>query len=141
MVEDERGLKVTGQLFMEKQLAREAFIDMKGGALTGLSIGYRTKADAYDGRRRARIVKEVDLLEVSAVTFPMLESAQIAAVKAAQRIKTIRDFEEFLRDEGGFSNAQAKAIATQGFKAADPRDEDEADLAAKIRRVIETLKS
>lgn len=139
--EDERGLKVSGQLFVEKQLGREALIDMKGGALTGLSIGFRTKSDAFDGRRRARVLKELDLLEISAVTFPMLESAQISAVKAAAKVTTIREFEDFLRDEGGFSNAQAKAIASSGFKAAEPRDEAGADLAANIRRLINTLKS
>ncbi|TGU42255.1 HK97 family phage prohead protease, partial [bacterium M00.F.Ca.ET.146.01.1.1] len=40
-------------------------------------------------------------------------------------IKTIREFEDFLRDVGGFSHAAAKAIAAGGFKAKpDPRDED-----------------
>lgn len=140
--EDGRGLKVSGQLFVEKQIGREALIDMKGGALTGLSIGYRTKSDAYDGRRRARVLKELDLFEISAVTFPMLESAQISAVKTA-KIKTIREFEDFLRDVGGFSRDQAKAIASSGYKSAEPRDEagTDTELAASIRRAIKTLKS
>jgi hypothetical protein len=51
-------------------------------------------------------------------------------VKAAQRIRTIREFEDFLRDEGGFSHAAAKAIAAGGFKASDPRDEDGPDIEA-----------
>lgn len=54
-------------------------------------------------------------------------------------ITTIRDFEDWLRDAGSYSNAQAKAIASRGFKAAEPRDEDEADLLARLRRNIATL--
>jgi hypothetical protein len=40
---------------------------------------------------------------------------------------------------GGFSNAAAKAIASGGFKASDPRDEDEADIVARLRRNIAVL--
>jgi len=41
-------------------------------------------------------------------------------------IETIRDFEAFLRDEGGFSNAEARRIALGGFKVADtPREAEE----------------
>lgn len=41
---------------------------------------------------------------------------------------TIRDFESLLRDVGGFSNAEAKRIASGGFKAlTEPRDERTTD--------------
>lgn len=128
--EDEKGLKVAGRILTEKANGREAHIDLKAGALDGLSIGGRTTSDAYDGRKRARIIKEFDLYEISLVPFPMNESARITAVKAAQRVRTIREFEDFLRDEGGFSHAAAKAIAAGGFKASDPRDEDGPDIEA-----------
>lgn len=137
--EDKSGLYVKGRLLMEKQIGKEAYIDLKAGALDAMSIGYRVKSDAYDGRRRARLLKEVDLLEISLVPFPMNEAARVTGVKAADRIKTIREFEDFLRDVGGYSHAQAKAIASQGFKGSEPRDEDGTDLAALIRRNLETL--
>jgi ATP-dependent Clp protease protease subunit len=49
------------------------------------------------------------------------------SAEKAPRFETIREFEDFLRDEGGLSNAAAKAIAASGFKNAEsePRDEDE----------------
>lgn len=72
------------------------------------------------------------------MTFPANGKARVGAVKAAD-IKTIREFEDFLRDSGGFSHSAAKAIASGGFKAADPRDEDGADLAELLRRNIATL--
>lgn len=128
--EDETGLKVAGRLLTEKANGREAYIDLKAGALDGLSIGGRTVEDAYDGRKRARLIKSFDLYEISLVAFPMNEAARVTAVKAAHRIKTIREFEDFLRDEGGFSHTAAKAIAAGGYKAADPRDEDGPDIEA-----------
>ncbi len=134
--EDEKGLYVKGRLLLEKQDGKEAYIDLKEGALDGMSIGFRTKQDSYDGRRKARMLKEVDLLEISLVPFPMNESARVTAVKS---VKTIREFEDFLRDVGGYSNAAAKAIAAGGFKATEPRDEDAAGLVASIRRNIATL--
>lgn len=59
---------------------------------------------------------------------------QEAPADDSQAIKTIRDFEAFLRDEGGFSHAAAKAIAAAGFKVTpEPRDEDGAGLLASIQ--------
>jgi HK97 family phage prohead protease len=137
IAEDEKGLAVKGRLLLEKQDGKDAYIDLKEGALDGMSIGFRTKSDSYDGRRKARMLKEVDLLEISLVSFPMNENARVTGVKS---IKTIREFEDFLRDVGGYSRAAAKAIAAGGFKAADPRDEDDADaIAAALRRNIATL--
>jgi hypothetical protein len=114
---------------------------VKEGAMRGLSIGFRTlKADypkqAQAGQPR-RILKDVHLGEISIVDSP----ADANAVMTGFKCKTIREFEEFLRDVGGYSNAAAKAIAAGGFKATDPRDEDDAELVESIRRNIETLKS
>jgi len=139
--EDSTGLFVKGQLFMEKQIGRETHVDLKGGALDKMSIGYRTRQSSDDGRRRARLLKDVDLLEISLVTFAMNESASVTAVKAAESVKTIREFEDFLRDVGGFSHAKAKAIAASGFKGhSEPRDEDGGELADLIRRNINSMK-
>lgn len=134
LIEDEKGLYVKGRLLLEKQDGKDAYIDLKEGALDGMSIGFRTKADSYDGRRKARMLKEIDLLEISLVSFPMNENARVTGVKSADDIKTIREFEDFLRDVGGYSNAAAKAIAAGGFKAADPRDEDDASAIATLLR-------
>lgn len=139
--EDSSGLFVKGKLFMEKQIGRDTHVDLKGGALDKMSIGYRTKQATDDGRRRARLLKEVDLLEISLVPFAMNESANVTAVKAADSVKTIREFEDFLRDVGGFSHAKAKAIAASGFKGhSEPRDEDGGELADLIRRNINSMK-
>lgn len=150
MAEDSHGLQVKGRLInLDTERGKNIYGAMKEGELSGLSIGYRAK-DFIRGTKPnepRRQLKAVDLFEVSPVTFPMNTLAGISTVKRAGSISTIREFEDFLRDAGGFSHAAAKAIAASGYKAfqSDPRDEDgigEAiagpfqELADKIRSSI-----
>ena len=88
-----------------------------------------------------RVLTEVDLWEVSLVTFPALRSAGITAVKSAL---TERRVEEILRDVG-FSQKQAKAMtAAWKEKSAPHRDDggrDEViDLAARLQRLAASMK-
>lgn len=141
MEENAKGLKVEGELFaLGTERGTYIYEGLKAGALDGLSIGYRVKKEGVvhgtkptEPRRK---ITAAELVELSIVTFPMNDKARIGAVKS---VKTIRDYEEAIRDVFGFSNAQAKAIASHGFKASDPRDEDAADIVASIRRNIATL--
>ena len=83
--EDERGLFVRGRLSADVARAREILSLMRGGALDGLSIGFRAvraRSEAGSGVRR---ILEADLWEISIVTFPMLPGARIAAVKGFRR--------------------------------------------------------
>lgn len=118
--EDERGLFVKGRILEDVALGRDAIALLKGGALDSMSIGYRTvKATKEGASGMVRRLMEVDLWEVSLVTFPMLDDAQVTAVKS---ISTIREFENALRD-AGFSQNEAKAVAAKGFKGLqDHRD-------------------
>ncbi|MBZ9674544.1 HK97 family phage prohead protease [Mesorhizobium sp. ES1-1] len=113
--EDERGLFVRGKLNLEVQAAREAYSLLKQGALSGLSIGFRTVREETNADTRITHIKEVRLYEVSIVTFPANEAATISAVKSAP--DTIRDFENFLREAGKYSQSEAKLIASKGFNA------------------------
>lgn len=83
IVEDARGLKVVGRLDLSVARAREALSLMRGGAIDGLSIGFRALRAATDRSSGVRRLHEVDLWEVSVVTFPMLTQARIDAVKRA----------------------------------------------------------
>lgn len=144
MAEDTTGLAVEGRLInLDTERGKSIHGAMKEGVLDGLSIGYRAKEFALGTKpdEPRRTLKKVDLVEVSVVTFPANGKARVSAVKSADQIKTIREFEDFLRDEGGYSHAAAKAIAARGFKASEPRDEDGAGIAAMIRRNIATLTS
>ena len=74
--EDETGLWVKGRLLSEVALAREAATLIDAGAIDGLSIGYRTVRAEKDQKGR-RVLTEVELWEVSLVTFPMLAEAKV----------------------------------------------------------------
>ena len=75
VVEDDRGLKVRGRLLPQVRRGAEALALLSAGAVDGLSIGYRAikSARAPEG---GRILQEIDLWEVSLVTFPMLPEAR-----------------------------------------------------------------
>ncbi|RME65614.1 MAG: HK97 family phage prohead protease [Alphaproteobacteria bacterium] len=120
--EDSVGLRVAGRLLLDLSRARDAYRLMQAGALDGLSIGYRVKRAEVDAKTGVRRLLELDLWEVSLVTFPMQAAARLIRLKAAPR-QSIRAFEAFLRDAGGFSRREAKALAAQGFAALNaPRD-------------------
>ncbi len=76
--EDDRGLWVKGRLLESTQKGREAAELIRAGAIDGLSIGYRTK-QAVKNDKGQRLLTELELWEVSLVTFPMLPSARVAA--------------------------------------------------------------
>jgi hypothetical protein len=82
--EDGEGLFVKGRLTTEVGRAREVLSLMRAGALDGLSIGYRTVRGRTDAKTGIRSLIEVDLWEISVVTFPMLPEARVSAVKAAR---------------------------------------------------------
>jgi HK97 family phage prohead protease len=79
--EDSNGLLVEGRLALRTQKGGEAYELLKLGALTGLSIGYRVVASQIDPKRKARILTDVDLFEISLVTFPANEAARVSDVK------------------------------------------------------------
>lgn len=140
--EDERGLYVKGRLLKEVQKGREAMALLKVGAIDSMSIGYRTIEAVPEANGRVRKLTEVDLFEVSLVTFPMLPDAKITSVKS---ITTEREFEQFLRD-AGYSRKEAAAITLHGYKAiATQRDaEDEASsglnaLLSSLSKLKETI--
>ena len=80
-------------------------------------------------------------MEISAVTFPMNPRARVASVKGAER--TVRDWEGFLRDEGGLTRSEAKVAANAVTKALDQRevgDEQEAAVLSGIANLTNILK-
>ncbi len=115
LYEDQRGLFVKGHLNLDVQRAREALHLMQEGVLDGLSIGFRTVRSRINAQTGFRHLLELDLWEVSLVTFPMQQEARISSFRATN-IKTIRDYEAFLREAGGFSRQEAVRLASGGFK-------------------------
>jgi HK97 family phage prohead protease len=122
LAEDSRGLKTVGFLLKDDvALAKEAYALMKARVVKGLSIGYYVTKSDYNEKTGIRTLNELDLREISVVTFPANEEAQIENVKhtfqhmlKAGQLPGVRDFEDFLR-EAGFSKSQAAFIANNGL--------------------------
>lgn len=76
MVEDGRGLFVAGRLVPGVPRADALKRLIENRALDGLSIGFRTVRATREGGNRK--LWQIELFEVSIVTFPMMEDARIA---------------------------------------------------------------
>lgn len=94
--EDGRGLYVKGRLLESVEKGREALALVRAGAMDGLSIGYRTRRASKDDKGR-RLLRELELWEVSLVTFPMLPSARVAAKGERPEGGELRDIAALLR--------------------------------------------
>ena len=71
--EDRRGLRVIGRM-----VDRQAADLLKAGAVRGLSFGYRVREAQGEAPRE---LIDLELVEVSLVTFPMQPRAQVHAVE------------------------------------------------------------
>ena len=113
--EDKRGLKVAGRISATAD-GRDVRTLAKDGAVTGLSIGYWPKDTDID-QNGNRVLKSVDLLEVSLVTFPMNDLARISAVKsqiAAGQTPSEDDIALLLRNSG-LSRRATRKLLDRGY--------------------------
>ncbi|WP_295879128.1 HK97 family phage prohead protease [uncultured Bartonella sp.] len=144
--EDDRGLYGVGEINLDVQKGREAYSLMKQRALTGLSIGY--KEVKYTDNAEVRLLEEIDLYEISPVTFPANEEARISTVKSerfqqfAQKMRnglppSIKEFEDVLRD-AGISKSMATRIASVGYAKAI---RSESDSTKKAEEAVAFLKA
>jgi HK97 family phage prohead protease len=101
--EDATGLWVRGRILTEVAQGREAAALVAAGAIDGLSIGYRTRrATKRDG---GRSLAELELWEVSLVTFPMLREARVGAKHEDALIARLRAARAMLRGNEGERDA------------------------------------
>lgn len=81
MVENERGLLVRGRLDKNVQRGRELISLLECGGIDGLSIGFKTQSAIRDRATGLRKLLQLDLWEISLVTFPMLQGARVSELK------------------------------------------------------------
>ncbi|MGJ8680509.1 HK97 family phage prohead protease [Paraglaciecola sp.] len=139
MKETDEGLYVKGRLLIDDDpLAKRAHAHMKAGSLSGLSIGYALKDWEYDSAKEAFELKEIDLWEVSLVTFPANDEARISDVKSALETGEIPQpalFERCLRDVG-LTRSQSKAFMARGYKALRDADGDKQQALAALKSIL-----
>lgn len=144
MAEDGHGLHVEGRFVLEAQSGAEAYALTKAGAVSGLSIGYMERKVEDDKTTGIRKLVELDLWEVSLVTFPANDDARVSDVKTRLRrgeFPDKRTFEAELRDVFGLSQEQAKALLAKGYQGIAPRDASDDDLKETLKSVTENWPS
>lgn len=125
--EDEYGLRVEGELTPGHSIANDAAASLKHGAVNGLSIGYRV-LDA-EQRGEARLLKEIELIEISVVEEPADEMALVSGFKShIKDAGSVKEIEGLLRDAWGLSRGDAVALVSR-IKAlvqsdSDPKSDD-----------------
>lgn len=140
MKEDATGLFVEGRLF-DPQTDRSAAVysALQEGELDGLSIGFRTKKSKFDEETQIRTLTEIDLWEVSLVTFPANDPARVTAVRADDLPS-----EEVMRrwlQSAGFADPQIETILARGYRALSAKTPDWSDVLDALRRSTDTLRA
>jgi uncharacterized protein len=149
LVDTAEALMLEGQLELELQSAKDAYVRLKAGLIDALSIGYESRDDFYD--RGVRMLKDIKLWEVSLVTFPANEACRITAVKSAESGIEEVDLSFYLK---AFESLTAAHKAGRALSAANlsllkdcyeklgallalaaPAEEDEDAKAAEAERV------
>jgi len=108
LAEDHKGLQVEAQIFTKTNAGRDVWELLKAtnamDVRVGLSIGF--VPTVMDWENDVRLLKEVDLWEVSLTPFPAQPKAFV------EEIKTVRDLERHLRDVECFSKSDSRRICT-----------------------------
>jgi len=133
MREDEHGLWVKGFFILDVQKGKEAYALMKAGELDAMSVGFNI-VEAGNGDR-GRVITEVDLWEVSLVTWGANSEALVTSVKS---IKSEREFEQFLRD-AGYSRKEAVRITADGFKVDKNQRDADNELLESLKKLSNTI--
>lgn len=106
------GLAIKGKLNLAVSYARNVYELMKDKIIDGLSIGYDVlPGGSQVDDKGVRTLSALKLWEVSVTAFPMNPAAKITAMKQREQLTNIREYEDFLREVGGFSKSHAKVLA------------------------------
>lgn len=137
MREDEKGLYVEGELTPGHSVADDAYALLKHGAVTGLSIGYRIPPGGAEKTGGMRLLKRIDLVEISIVENPADNSAHVENIKSAiEDSDSLKEIERLLRDAGGFSRGEAAALVARvkSLVQSDSVPESSAEIADIFHR-------
>jgi HK97 family phage prohead protease len=98
-IEDDRGLKIQGQLVLSVQKAKEAYDLMKAGATDEFSIGYGIQEARYEERdgKTIRVLVKLDLYEISPVLSGCNPDTSLLGIKGNDTVK--KDDEIMENDE------------------------------------------
>lgn len=124
MKEDETGLYFEGKFCLETQAGREAHALCKMGAIDQFSIGYKTEKEQFDNVKGINYLQEVDVKEISLVTFACNEESRLQSIKSLDGDDidlTDRMIQDMLRDQG-ISKRKAEKLVNQYKAAQEPQE-------------------
>ena len=151
---DDYGLKVTGELSQKIRMASDVHAALVEGLISGLSVsvGWYGEDEQMLSDGTLVVNKLACLPEISLVTFPADPAARISEALSADEIddgiagiKTVTDFEDFLRDAAKLSRRQAKTLvaATKAALAAESKrdacDSEERAALDRLQKAISNL--
>ena len=130
MIEDEKGLRFEGQFCLETQAGSEAHALCKMGAIDQFSIGYVTLDQEMT--TKGNLLKELDVAEISLVTFACNEHSTLVDVKSAVENEelTPRLLQKAIRDAFGLSKRQSEA-AINAIKSTEREEVEEESTEVK----------
>lgn len=139
--EDTKGLFGSANLVMQMPSATNAYWAMKSGLVGGLSVAIIPDHSSVERKSDgSRVIHNIEHLEeISIVTKPANEAATVVSLKFREElddIKTVRDFENFLRDAGNYSKGAAQAMTAKAKELFSMRDADEQTEAEKLNALI-----
>lgn len=140
---DEVGLSVDGSLTPGHSVAMDAAASLKHESINGLSIGYYDRESEMiqhgEQGRTIRLLKKIELLEISVVEEPADLGAQIDTVKTMlTEADELRDIETVLRKQYGISQTGATAIVSAVSRVLKRRDGEKAK-HSELVKLIESM--
>lgn len=136
ITEDDKGLRVRGELTPGHSVAEDARASMLHGAVDGLSIGFRPVQirDLGEGRRE---LKEIELFEISIVEEPADLAARVGDIKSVvDSMESLKEIESWLREAQRFNRDDARALVHAIKSLARGEREAEKTDASKIEQAI-----
>jgi len=134
MKEDDYGLWVKGELTPGHRMAEDVRASLAHGAIDGLSIGFIDR-DSEETKEGGRLLKEIELFEISVVSLPAEERAQITSLKSRLiSMGGLKDAERVLRD-AGFTRAEAAGFVSR-VKAMCQSESDALEAKTKAETLI-----
>lgn len=144
--ERKEGLWVKGQILPDlSDMARQVYTLMKSQLCTGLSIGYRVPPRMAEYSEKGRVIKQLDLYEISFTPMPMAPGAGVRGVKGLEEARsklvagdqlTEREWETILKKDLGLSNSEAeRAIRVNSLRSGggDPHVQGKGLLFQKLK--------
>jgi len=139
--EDATGLYVECDINLELETGSEVYSNLKKRILDKMSIGYKVVDSEFDSKTGVRTIKQLDLYEVSIVTFPANDLASVEDVKSSiEGFSSLADVEKFLREvKSGLSHNEAKHFISK-FKSLLQRDVVEKN-KKEAQEILEFIKN